>query len=52
MTLEVIEKYDAEGNPISDPTKAIAAFYVWDSYLDILEGALDGILAEDRVVEK
>ena len=49
LTIEVIEKYDENGNPISDPTKATGCFYVWSYYLDGLEEDLDNILSEDRV---
>jgi len=37
MTVEVIEKYDENGNPISDPTKTVGRFYVLDSVLDMIE---------------
>ena len=49
LTVEVVEKYDENGNPILNPSAAVGVFYVWDYYLDTLEQDLDRILSEERV---
>ncbi len=44
MTIENIEGYDENGNPITDPTKAIGTFYVLSSYVEELAKAADMVL--------
>ncbi len=49
VTIEVIEEYDENGNPISDPTNAVGRFYVLSTYLDQLLGDAERLLAGERV---
>ena len=49
LTIEIIEDYDENGNPISDPTKAVGAFYVLSSYLDTLAAEGDRLLNKEIV---
>ena len=49
ITIEVIEEYDENGNPVSDPTKAAGRFYVLSTYLDQLLGDAERLLAKERV---
>lgn len=49
ITIEVVEDYDVEGNPISDPTKASGKFYVLSSYLDKLYADVRNVVNQKRV---
>ncbi|MBQ8432957.1 MAG: InlB B-repeat-containing protein [Clostridia bacterium] len=49
LTIEVIEDYDENGNPISDPTKAVGSFYVLSSYLNDLLDATHRLMNQERV---
>lgn len=49
MTIELIEDYDAQGNPISDPTKAVGSFYVLSSYLEKIADAGDKLLGAELI---
>ena len=49
LTIEIIEDYDENGNPISDPTKAVGSFYVLSSYLDTLAQEGDRLLNKEIV---
>lgn len=49
ITIEVVENYDTEGNPISDPTKASGKFYVLRSYLDKLYADVRNVVDKKRV---
>ena len=49
ITIEVIEKYDENGNPISDPTNVEGSFYVLSSYADLIVEAAERLVNEERV---
>ena len=49
MTVEVIEEYDENGNPISDPTKAAGRFFVLNNVLDHLVEDAEALLAQIKV---
>ncbi len=49
ITIEVIENYDANGNPISNPTKVVGKFYVLSTYLEELLDAGNRLLNQERV---
>ena len=51
ITVEVVEKYDENGNPISDPTKAAGRFYIDPSYLNEMLAASERLLNQERVVQ-
>ena len=50
MTLEVVEKYDAEGNPVYNPANEIGRFFVNALEIERLQTVLEQILAGERVV--
>lgn len=50
MTLEVVEKYDSEGNPVYNPANEIGRFFVSALEIEKLQTTLEQILAEERVV--
>ena len=50
ITVEVVEKYDENGNPISDPTNVEACFYVLSSYADQLIEAAEKVINQEKVV--
>lgn len=49
ITIEVIEEYDENGNPISNPENAAGRFYVLSTFLDQLLGDAERLIAEERV---
>lgn len=49
VTIEVVENFDANGNPISDPTNVEGRFYVLSSYLDMMGEDLEKIINAERV---
>ena len=49
LTIEVVEEFDENGKPISDPTKAGGGFYVLTSYLDNLVEGAQRLINEERV---
>ena len=51
ITIETIEKYDENGNPISDPTNVETAFYVLSSYADQIIEAAERLVNEERVAK-
>ena len=51
LTVEVIEKYDENGNPISDPTNVACDFYVRSDYIDELAEALEKVMNQQLVEE-
>ncbi len=44
LTIEVIEKYDSDGNPISDPTKVACSFYVDAVYVEKIAAAAEQLI--------
>ena len=46
ITIEVVESFDENGNPITDPTKAEGSFYVLTSYCNTLLDALQDLVNE------
>ncbi len=44
MTLELVEKYDENGNPLPDATKTVGKFYVLTTVLDMIEEDLGLLL--------
>lgn len=50
MTLEVVEKYDAEGNPVYNPANEIGRFFVSALEIEKMQTTLDQILNGERVV--
>ncbi len=49
VTVEVVKSYDANGDPISDPTNALGRFYVQSSYLDMMGEDLEKVVKGERV---
>ncbi len=49
ITIEVVENYDAQGNPISNPAKASGKFYVLRSYLDKMYADVRNVVSQKRV---
>ncbi len=49
VTVEIVENFDENGNPIPDPTKVVGRFYVLSSYLDMMGEDLEKIINEERV---
>ncbi len=49
ITVEVIEEYDENGNPISDPEKAAGRFYVLNNVLDHIVKDAEDLLAQTKV---
>lgn len=49
MTIELIEDYDENGEPITDPTNAIGSFYVLSSYLEEIADAGDMLLNQELI---
>jgi len=49
VTVEIVENFDENGNPISDPTNVAGRFYVLSSYLDMMGEDLEKIVNEQRV---
>lgn len=49
VTVELVETFDGNGNPISDPTNVVGRFYVLSSYLDMMGEDLEKIIQEERV---
>ena len=52
LTIEVIEKYDADGNPISDPTNVVCSFYVDADYIEKIADAAEKLLNKDLIEER
>ena len=52
LTIEVIDEFDENGKPISDPTKASGAFYVRHSYLDMMLEHAEKIMNKELVNPK
>ena len=51
LTVEVIEKYDADGNPVSDPTNVACSFYVRADYIESIADAAEKVLNKEIVEE-
>ncbi len=49
VTVELVTEFDAQGNPISDPTNVLGRFYVLCSYLDMMGEDLEKVINEERV---
>ncbi len=52
LTIEVVETFDENGNPISDPTKAEGTFYVLTSYCNTVLDALQDLVNERPIDPK
>ncbi len=49
LTIEIVDEFDENGDPVSDPTKATGAFYVLSSYLGTLLEDIELVLAQQPV---
>ena len=50
ITVELVDTYDANGNPIPDASKTVGVFYVLDNVLNRLQEDLDVLLNGEKVL--
>ena len=49
LTIETIEKYDKDGNPISDPTNVACSFYVRSDYIETIAEAAEKLMNQELI---
>ena len=49
ITIEVIEEYDENGNPISNPENAVGRFYVLSTFLNQLMSDAERVVAGELI---